>query len=157
MKSKMNRPVFIAAPVEVVGEADDTVFETYDNNQAHHCFLIAVSIHRLITLHTQTLVENRILETSERAHAQHFGRHGCTNFQRDRNFADGEPFYSVNSFDHHSTPAFPIVFATAIPKAFNRRLQRCPVISLLIVFTKSSIFEIGFAIFIFHHCCKVFF
>ena len=71
-------------------------------------------------LNTQALDENQIKDFREHAHTCYFGCHGRTNFQRYLNFVDCHPSVPNDPFDHHATPAFSIVFGTAIPEAFHR-------------------------------------
>ena len=88
-------------------------------------------------IHKQ-FVENQIEEFREHAHTHHCRCHGRTHFQWYCDFADCHPSVLVDPFDHHATPAFPIVPGTTIPVNDNFPLsfgsQIGPVIGFLIVF-----------------------
>ena len=70
----------------------DTPKETvvFHYTQTRHC---SSNLCQYIGWYSEnTFVQNQIQDSREQAHAHQFGRHGCTNFQRHRNFADGDPF-----------------------------------------------------------------
>ena len=80
----------------------------------HDCVNTLVDI-----LHTWTFVENQIQDSREHAHNHHVGRHSCLNFQKNCNFADRDPSFSVDSFDDHTTPTFPVVPTTCHVKILS--------------------------------------
>ena len=108
---------------------------------------------------TRAFAENQVDDTCEHARACNLGCHSRTHFQRKRKFTHRHPFFSVNSFDHHTTSTSAIVLETAVPKSFhhlprlgvissvdhNFSLSLCanvgPVFSFLIVFSMDMFHE----------------
>ena len=123
------------------------------------------------SLSTRAFAEDQTKDSREHAHTSNFGRHSRANLQRDCNFTDCQPSFPVDPFDHRTTSTFAIVFEAATPitlQHLSRTIFLCPcapmlaqrstsrLCSLLTCFMKSSIFELGLAIFSFHQECRVF-
>ena len=61
-------------------------------------------------LYTQTLAQDQIEDTCEHAHSKNCSCHDRTRFQRNCNFTNCHPIFSVDPFDHDSAAALTIVF-----------------------------------------------
>ena len=79
------------------------------------------SIDSLIdVLYTPTLAQDQIEDTCEHAHSKNFSCHDRTRFQRNCNFTDCHPIFSVDSFDHDSAAALFIETPSQKPKTMVR-------------------------------------
>ena len=80
-------------------------------------------------LDTHAFAKNQVEDTRQHAR-NNFSCHGRTHFQRQCNFTDRHPCFSVDPFDHNAASASAVVFEASVPDA-SYRFPCCGIISFV--------------------------